>query len=137
MASTRVRNSRRDRFRDGGGNPFREGRPLRVGSEIVVRSIDGAGSTIRALRVATKLRLQGSALAAALASPAVSSALADVSYRTGAGHTTGLSVVYHRVEPLTTVVREAAASPEQEFEVAWRGGDGLLAGLGRPGPRSG
>ena len=49
MASTRVRNSRRDRFRDGGGNPFREGRPLRVGSEIVVRSIDGAGSTIRAL----------------------------------------------------------------------------------------
>ena len=64
--------------------------------------------------VTAKLRLQGSALAAALASPAVSSALADVSYRTGAGHTTGLSVVYHRVEPLTTVVRESAASPEQE-----------------------
>ena len=63
MASTRVGNSRRDRFRDGGGNPFREGRPLRVGSEIVVRSIDGAGSTIRALRVATKLRLQDNATA--------------------------------------------------------------------------
>ena len=137
MASTRVRNSRRDRFRDGGGNPFREGRPLRVGSEIVVRSIDGAGSTIRALRVATKLRLQGSALAAALASPAVSSALADVSYRTGAGHTTGLSVVYHRVEPLTTVVRESAASPEQEFEVAWRGGDGLLDQMPDPEPVDG
>ena len=137
MASTRVRNSRRDRFRDGGGNPFREGRPLRVGSEIVVRSIDGAGSTIRALRVATKLRLQGSALAAALASPAVSSALADVSYRTGAGHTTGLAVVYHRVEPLTTVVRESAASPEQEFEVAWRGGDGLLDQMPDPEPVDG
>ena len=77
------------------GDPFPEGRPVRVGSEIVVRSIDDAGSTIRALRVATKLRLQGSALAAALASPAVSSALADVSYRTGAGHTTELSIVYH------------------------------------------
>ncbi|MCY4508747.1 MAG: hypothetical protein OXG35_17590, partial [Acidobacteria bacterium] len=75
MASTRVRKSRRDRFRAGGGNPFREGRPLRVGSEIVVRSIDDAGSTIRALRVATRLRLQGSALAAALARAAVSSAL--------------------------------------------------------------
>ena len=137
MASTRVRNSRRDRFRDGGGNPFREGRPLRVGSEIVVRSIDGAGSTIRALRVATKLRLQGSALAAALASPAVSSALADVSYRTGAGHTTGLSVVYHQVEPLTTVVRESAMSPEQEFEVAWRGGDGLLDQMPDPEPVDG
>ncbi len=137
MASTRVRKSRRDRFRDGGGNPFRQGRPLRVGSEIVVRSIDGAGSTIRALRVATKLRLQGSALAAALASPAVSSALADVSYRTGAGHTTGLSVVYHRVEPLTTVVRESAVSPEQEFEVAWRGGDGLLDQMPDPEPVDG
>ena len=137
MASTHVRNSRRDRFRDGGGNPFREGRPLRVGSEIVIRSIDGAGSTIRALRVATKLRLQGSALAAALASPAVSSALADVSYRTGAGHTTGLSVVYHRVEPLTTVVRESSVSPEQEFEVAWRGGDGLLDQMPDPEPVDG
>ena len=58
------------------------------------RSTSG-GSTIRALRLTAQLRLQGSALAAALASPAVSSALADVSYRTGAGHTTGLSVVYH------------------------------------------
>ena len=96
-----VRSLRRDRFRDGdvdAGRPSRredqsgEGRPLRVGSEIVVRSIYVGGSTIRALRVTTKLRLQGSALAAALASPAVSSALADVSYRTGAGHVTGLSV---------------------------------------------
>ena len=96
--------SRRDRFRDGDGsvgrpsrqgNLFPEGRPLRVGSEIVVRSIDHGGSTIGALRLTAKLRLQGSAPAAAPASPAVSSALADVSYRTGAGHTTGLSVVYH------------------------------------------
>ena len=87
--------------------------------------------------VTAKLRLQGSALAAALASPAVSSALADVSYRTGAGHTTGLSVVYQQVEPLTTVVRESAASPEQEFEVAWRGGDGLLDQMPDPEPVDG
>ena len=146
MASTRVRSSRRDRFRDGSvsvgrssrqGNLFPEGRPLRVGSEIVVRSIDSGGSTIRALRVATKLRLQGSALAAALASPAVSSALANVSYRTGAGHTTGLSVVYQQVEPLTTVVRESAVSAGRELEVAWRGADGLLDQMPDPEPMDG
>ena len=146
MASTRVRSLRRDRFRDGDvsvgrpsrrGSPLPEGRPVRVGSEIVVRSIDSGGSTIRALRVTAKLRIQGSALAAALASPAVSSALADVSYRTGAGHTTGLSVVYQQVEPLTTVVRESAVSAEQEFEVAWRGGDGLLDQMPDPEPIEG
>ena len=129
MATTRVRSLRRDRFRDG--------RPIRVGSEIVVRSIDHGGSTIRALRLTAKLRLQGSALAAALASPAVSSALADVSYRTGAGHTTGLSVVYQQVEPLTTVVRESAVSAEREFEVAWRGADGLLDQMPDPEPIDG
>ncbi len=129
MATTRVRSSRRDRFRDG--------RPIRVGSEIVVRSIDHGGSTIRALRLTAKLRLQGSALAAALARPAVSSALADVSYRTGAGHTTGLSVVYQQVEPLTTVVRESAVSAGREFEVAWRGADGLLDQTPDPEPVDG
>ena len=51
----------------------------------------------------------------------MNSALADVSYLTGAGHTTGLSVVYHRVEPLTTVVRESAVGPEQKFEVSCGG----------------
>ena len=146
MASTRVRSLGRNRFRDGdvsvgrpsrGANPLPEGRPLRVGSEIVVRSIDSSGSTIRALRVTASLRLQGSALAAALASPAVSSALADVSYRTGAGHTTGLSVVYQQVEPLTTVVRESAVSVGQEFEVAWRGADGLLDQMPDPEPIDG
>ena len=101
------------------------------------RGVAQAGPVRSAEGVATKLRLQGSALAAALASPAVSSALADVSYRTGAGHTTGLSVVYHRVEPLTTVVRESAASPEREFEVAWRGGDGLLDQMPDPEPVDG
>ena len=129
MATTRVRSLRSDRFRDG--------RPIRVGSEIVVRSIDHGGSTIRALRLTAKLRMQGSALAAALASPAVSSALADVSYRTGAGHTTGLSVVYQQVEPLTTVVRESAVSAGQEFEVAWRGADGLLDQMPDPEPIDG
>ena len=145
MASTRVRSSRRNRFRDGdgsvgrssrGANPLRS-RPIRVGSEIVVRSIDNGGSTIRALRVTAQLRLQGSALAAALASPAVSSALADVSYRTGAGHTTGVSVVYQQVEPLTTVVRESAASAGQEFEVTWRRADGLLDQMPDPEPIDG
>ena len=129
MATTRVRSLTRDRFRDG--------RPIRVGSEIVVRSIDHGGSTIRALRLTAKLRMQGSALAAALASPAVSSALADVSYRTGAGHTTGLSVVYQQVEPLTTVVRESAVSAGREFEVAWRGADGLLDQMPNPEPING
>ena len=129
MATTRVRSSRSDRFRDG--------RPIRVGSEIVVRSIDHGGSTIRALRLTAKLRMQGSALAAALASPAVSSALTDVSYRTGAGHTTGLSVVYQQVEPLTTVVRESSVSAGQEFEVAWRGADGLLDQMPDPEPING
>ena len=84
-----------------------------------------------------KLRLQGSPLDAALASPAVSSALADVSHRTGAGHTTGLSVVYRESEPLTTVVRESAVSAGQEFEVAWRGGDGLLHQMPDPEPIDG
>lgn len=129
MATTRVRSLGRDRFRDG--------RPIRVGSEIVVRSIDHGGSTIRTLRLTAKLRMQGSALAAALASPAVSSALADVSYRTGAGHTTGLSVVYQQVEPLTTVVRESAVSAGLEFEVAWRGADGLLDQTPDPEPING
>ena len=87
--------------------------------------------------MATKLRLQGSALAAALASPAVISALTDMSYRTGAGHTTRLSVVYHRVEPLTTVVRESAVSPEQEFEVAGRADDGLVDQMPDPEPVDG
>ena len=72
-----------------------------------------------------------------MASPAVSSALADVSYRTGAGHTTGLSVVYQQVEPLTTVVRESALSAGQEFEVAWRGADGLLDQMPDPEPLDG
>ncbi len=60
-----------------------------------------------------------------------------MSYRTGAGHTTGLSVVYQQVEPLTTVVRESSASAGQEFEVAWRGADGLLDQMPDPEPIDG
>ncbi len=67
----------------------------------------------------------------------MSSALAGVSYRTGAGHTTGLSVVYPRVEPLTTLVRESAVSPEQQFDVAWWGADGLLDQMPDPEPIDG
>ena len=74
----------------------------RVGAKIVVRSIDNAGCTMRALTVTSKLRLQGSALAAALARPDVQAALADVSWRTGAGHVTGVSVVYGKPEPELT-----------------------------------
>ena len=44
---------------------------------IVVRSIDNAGCTMRALTITSKLRLQGSALAAALARPDVQFALTD------------------------------------------------------------
>ena len=69
-----------------------------------------------------KLRLQGSALAAALGEPGreLGSRRCVILHRY-ADDTPGLSVVYHRVEPLTEVVRESAASAEQEFEVAWRG----------------
>lgn len=48
-----------------------------------------------------------------------------------------LSVVYQQVEPLTTVVRESAASAGQEFEVAWRGADGLLDQMPDPEPIDG
>ena len=99
---------------------------LRVGAKVVVRSIDNAGCTLRALTVASKLRLQGSALAAALARPDVQSTLADVSWRTGAGHVTGVSVVYGEPEPQLITVREAAAGAVAAAEVVWQGSDGAL-----------
>ena len=98
----------------------------RVGAKIVVRSIDNAGCTMRALTVTSKLRLQGSALAAALARPDVQAALADVSWRTGAGHVTGVSVVYGKPEPELTPVREAATGAVAKGEVVWQGSDGAL-----------
>ena len=98
----------------------------RVGAKIVVRSIDNAGCTMRALTVTSKLRLQGSALAAALARPDVQAALADVSWRTGAGHVTGVSVVYGKPEPELTPVREAATGAVAKAEVVWQGSDGAL-----------
>ena len=97
----------------------------RVGAK-VVRSIDNAGCTMRALTITSKLRLQGSALAAALARPDVQSALADVSWRTGAGHVTGVSVVCGGPEPELTPVRETAAGAVAEGEVVWQGSDGAL-----------
>ena len=93
----------------------------RVGAKVVVRSIDNAGCTMRALTVTSKLRLQGSALAAASARPDVQSALTDVSWRTGAGHVTGVSVVCGEPEPELTSVRGTA-----EGEVVWQGSDGAL-----------
>ena len=98
----------------------------RVGAKVVVRSIDNAGCTMRALTITSKLRLQGSALAAALARPDVQSALADVSWRTGAGHVTGVSVVYGKPEPELTRVRETATGAVAEGEVVWQGSDGAL-----------
>ena len=98
----------------------------RVGAKVVVRSIDNAGCTMRALTVTSKLRLQGSALAAALARPDVLSALADVSWRTGAGHVTGVSVVCGEPEPELTSVRETPTGPPVEGEVVWQGSDGAL-----------
>ncbi len=98
----------------------------RVGARIVVRSIDNAGCTMRALTITSKLRLQGSALAAALARPDVQSALTDVSWRTGAGHVTGVSVVYGNPEPELTPVREAGTGAVAEGEVVWQGSDGAL-----------
>ena len=98
----------------------------RVGAKVVVRSIDNAGHTMRALTVKSKLRLQGSALAAALARPDVQSTLTDVSWRTGAGHVTGVSVVYGEPEPELVSVREAATGAVAEAEVVWQGSDGAL-----------
>ena len=98
----------------------------RVGAEVVVRSIDNAGCTMRALTVISKLRLQGSALAAALARPDVQAALTDVSWRTGAGHVTGVSVVCGGPEPELTSLRGPAAGKVAEGEVVWQGSDGAL-----------
>ena len=98
----------------------------RVSAKVVVRSIDNAGCTMRALSVTSKLRLEGSALAAALARPDVQSALTDVSWRTGAGHVTGVSVVYGELEPQLIPVREAATGAVAEAEVVWQGSDGAL-----------
>ena len=98
----------------------------RVGAKVVVRSIDNAGCTLRALTVTSKLRLQGSALAAALARPDVVSALADVSWRTGAGHVTGVSVVCGGPEPEMTSLRETPTGAPVEGEVVWQGSDGAL-----------
>ena len=81
---------------------------------------------MRALTVTSKLRLQGSALAAALARPDVQSALTDVSWRTGAGHVTGVSVVYGKPEPELTPVREAGTGTVANGEVVWQGSDGAL-----------
>ena len=97
----------------------------RVGAKVVVRSIDNAGHTMRALTVTSKLRL-GSALAAALARPDVQSTLTDLSWRTGAGHVTGVSVVYGEPEPQLIPVREAATGAVAEAEVVWQGSDGAL-----------
>ena len=98
----------------------------RVGAKVVVRSIDNAGCTMRALTVTSKLRLQGSALAAALARPDVLSALADVSWRTGAGHVTGVSVVCGEPEPELTSLPAADTGAPAEGEVVWQGSDGAL-----------
>ena len=73
------------------------------------------------MTVTSKLRLQGSALAAALARPDVQSALTDVSWRTGAGHVTGVSVVYGELEPQLIPVRDTATGAAAEAEVIWQG----------------
>ena len=98
----------------------------RVGAKVVVRSIDNAGCTMRALTVKSKLRLQGSALAAALAKPDIQSTLADLSWRTGAGRVTGVSVVYGEPKPELIRLREAANGAVAEAEVVWQGADGAL-----------
>ena len=93
----------------------------RVGAKVVVRSIDNAGCTMRALTVRSKLRLQGSALAAALARPDVQSTLAYVSWRSGAGHITGVSVVCGGLEPQLIPVHDTATGAVAEAEVVWQG----------------
>ena len=98
----------------------------RVGCKVVVRSIDNAGCTMRALTVTSKLRLQGSALAAPLARPDVQSAPTDVSWRTGVGHVTGVSVVCGELEPQLIPVRDTATGAVVETELVWQRSDGAL-----------
>ncbi len=96
----------------------------RVGAKVVVRSIDNAGHTMRALTVTSKLRLQCSALAAALERPDVQSTLTEVSWRTGAGHVTGVSVVCGGLEPQLIPVRDTATGAVAK--AVWKGSDGAL-----------
>ena len=107
----------------------------RVDARVVVRSIDNAGCTMRALTVTSKLRLQGLALAAALARPDVQSALTDVSWRTGAGHVTGVSVVYGEPESQLIPVRDTATGAVAEAEVVWPN-ETVLADDGEPSTAS-
>ena len=81
---------------------------------------------MRVLTVMSKLRLQGSALAAALARPDVQSTPTDVSWRTGTGHVTGVSVVYGGLEPQLIAVRDTATDAVAKAEVVWQGSDGTL-----------
>ena len=99
----------------------------RVGAKVVVRAIDNAGCTMRALTVTSKLRLQGSALAAALARPDVQSALIDVSWRTVAGHVTGVSVVRRARAP-------AHRGARHRHRRGGRGRGGLAGQRRRPRP---
>ena len=97
----------------------------RVGAKVVVRSIDNAGCTMRALTVTSGLRLQGSALAAALARPDVLSALTASAGAPAPG--------------TSPACRSSAASPARadraagsrrrragRGEVVWQGSDGAL-----------
>ena len=68
----------------------------------------------------------GSAPRSSSARPDVQSALADVSWRTGAGHVTGVSVVCGEPEPELTLLRETPTGPPAEGEVIWQGSDGAL-----------
>ena len=70
--------------------------------------------------------LQGSALAAALARPDFQSALTDVSRRIGAGHVTGVAVVYGGLELQLIAVRDTATGAVAEAEVVWQGSDVAL-----------
>ncbi len=60
-------------------------------------------------------------LPAALARPDVQSTLADVSWRTGAAHAAGVSVVYGEPEPQLIPVRDTATGGVAEAEVVWQG----------------
>lgn len=98
----------------------------RTPAQVIVRSMDRGGETLRASQVHARLRLQGSPLDAALARPDVSRALTDVSWRTGAGHVTGLEVVVDGLAPGPMVHEGQPVYGSREPEVVWRGDDGLL-----------
>ena len=98
----------------------------RSGSENAHLSLLRAAASVRSSSSIVCVLLTLFVHAAALARPDIQSSLTDVSGRTGAGHVTGVSVVYGAIEPQLIRVRDTATGAVAEVEVVWQGSDGAL-----------